>query len=139
MSGTLRVNVAAGILRDVDDRVLLAERRGDPQWAGLWEFPGGKIDDGESATDALHRELNEELGIDVRRQRRFMKLEHRYADRCVSIEFYVVDAWSGRPHGREGQTLRWLAIDRLDEALLLPADAPVVEALKELRSRRGIS
>ena len=137
-----RFHVAAGILRDAHDRVLVSERLADGPFSGLWEFPGGKIGAGETAGAALARELAEELGIEVTGQRPFMELRHDYPDRAVRIEFFLVEAWHGEPAGREGQRLRWVPIAGLDHAQLLPADAPVVEALRQhLRAgrRRGRS
>ncbi len=123
--------VAAGILRDGDGRVLITERLGDRQFTGLWEFPGGKIGRGESAADALRRELAEELGIEILASEPFMKLWHEYPDRAVKLEFFVVKTWTGIPQGLEGQRLRWVDISALDAEMLLPADVPVVDALKK--------
>jgi 8-oxo-dGTP diphosphatase len=124
--------VAAGILRDDAGRILIAERRCDGPFNGLWEFPGGKIVDGETASDALHRELAEELGIEVTACSTFMNLCHEYDDRVVTIEFFMVHDWLSEPVGREGQALRWVPQDELDSSELLPADVPVVEAIRML-------
>jgi 8-oxo-dGTP diphosphatase len=123
-------HVAAGILCDAEGRVLIAERLGGGPFQGLWEFPGGKISDGESALEALSRELAEELGIEVVACASFMHLRHEYDDRIVSIEFFIVSDWVSEPVGREGQALRWVSRERLDAGELLPADVPVVEALQ---------
>ena len=123
-------HVAAGILCDAEGRVLIAERLGGGPFQGLWEFPGGKISDGESAAEALSRELAEELGIEVVACASFMRLRHEYDDRTVSIEFFIVSDWVSEPVGREGQALRWVPRERLDAGELLPADVPVVEALQ---------
>ena len=123
-------DVAAGILCDSNGRVLIAERLGDGPFHGLWEFPGGKIGPDETAPEALSRELAEELGIEVTVCASFMNLRHEYADRTVSIEFFIVSGWNCEPVGREGQGIRWVQKDQLDAGLLLPADAPVVEALR---------
>ena len=123
-------HVAAGILCDAEGRVLIAERLGGGPFQGLWEFPGGKISDGESAAEALSRELAEELGIEVIACASFMRLRHEYDDRIVSIEFFIVSDWVSEPVGREGQELRWVPRERLDAGELLPADVPVVEALQ---------
>ncbi len=126
------IDVAAGILCDEIGRVLIAERLGDGPFSGLWEFPGGKIDSGETAPQALSRELAEELGIEVTVCASFMNLRHEYADRVVTIEFFIVSDWNSEPVGREGQALRWVPKDNLDARQLLPADVPVIEALQQL-------
>ena len=129
---TKRIRVAAGILRDADNRVLLAERLGDPSFAGLWEFPGGKIDSGETSGIALKRELREELGIEIGAFQRMLEVQHDYADRHVNIEFFLVSNWLGTPSGLQGQKLKWVQVELLDETMLLPADGPVVTALQKL-------
>jgi 8-oxo-dGTP diphosphatase len=127
-------DVAAGILCDSSGRVLIAERIGDGPFHGLWEFPGGKIARGESACDALSRELAEELGIEVTACSSFMNLRHEYEDRLVTIEFFLVSKWKRDPSGCEGQALRWVPKDSLDAEELLPADMPVVAALQQIES-----
>ncbi len=126
------IRVAAGILRDADARILITERLCDGPFNGLWEFPGGKIGPGESATQALARELAEELGIELHATQHFMDVCHEYIDRSVSIEFFLVTDWRNEPHGIEGQRLRWVDASSLDATELLPADLPVVEALQSL-------
>lgn len=112
--------------------MLVAERTGDHAFAGLWEFPGGKIKDGEESLSALRRELCEELGIKVLEQSLFISLHHNYPDRSVSIDFYLVSGWANTPRGRDGQALKWVKPDSLAEDSLLPADGPVIEALRRL-------
>ena len=125
-----QLHVAAGILRDSSGRILITERLCDGPFDGLWEFPGGKITDGESSAQALIRELAEELGIEVATSQPFMELHHEYPDRIVDIEFFLVTSWSGTPAGLEGQGLRWLLPSDLNPDILLPADVPVLEALQ---------
>ncbi len=125
-------HVAAGILHDAEGRILITERLCDGPFNGLWEFPGGKIGIGEDSTEALRRELAEELGIEVTASEPFMDLHHEYPDRIVDLEFFLVTAWHGDPTGLEGQGVRWLALADLNPDALLPADAPVVEALLSL-------
>ena len=125
-----QLHVAAGILRDSSGRILITERLCDGPFDGLWEFPGGKIVDGETSTQALIRELAEELGIEVDMSQPFMELHHEYPDRIVDIEFFVVTSWSGTPAGLEGQGLRWVLPSDLDPDILLPADIPVMKALQ---------
>jgi 8-oxo-dGTP diphosphatase len=124
-------HVAAGILCDAEGRILIAERLGGGPFQGLWEFPGGKIADDETAAEALSRELAEELGIEITACASFMNLRHEYDDRIVTIEFFIVSDWVSEPVGREGQALRWVPRERLDASELLPADVPVVEALQQ--------
>ena len=124
-------NVAAGILCDASGRVLIAERLGDDPFHGMWEFPGGKIALDETPVEALSRELAEELGIEVTDCASFMNLRHEYDDYVVTIEFFIVSDWNSEPIGREGQALRWVPRDRLDADELLPADVPVVKALRQ--------
>jgi len=121
--------VAAGILRDAAGRILIAKRLCDRSFDGLWEFPGGKIAAGETPSDALRRELAEELGIEVTASQPYMDLHHEYDDRTVDLEFFLVTAWQGEPTGLEGQGVRWVNASELDPDELLPADAPVLEAL----------
>ena len=97
-----------------------------------WEFPGGKVDDGEGNESALRRELIEELGIQVTHARHFHYIEHDYPDLRVGIDFYIVSAWEGDPAGLEGQQVRWVPRQSLPEQRLLPADAPVIDLLTRL-------
>jgi 8-oxo-dGTP diphosphatase len=128
-----RIDVVAGILVNEHREVLIAERLGDGPFRGLWEFPGGKIGFSEEPEAALSRELAEELGIADIDSRFFLSLRHDYSDRSVSIDFFLVERWEPEPVGLEGQALRWVAIDELSAAELLPADAPVLAALGKLR------
>ncbi|MGI9271715.1 MAG: 8-oxo-dGTP diphosphatase MutT [Woeseiaceae bacterium] len=125
-----QIHVAAGILQNTTGEVLIAERLCDGPYNGLWEFPGGKIDAGESARAALRRELREELGIEATSVESFMGLSHEYPDRSVVLEFFLIRDWNGDPEGLEGQGLRWVAIRDLNVDELLPADAPLVDALQ---------
>jgi 8-oxo-dGTP diphosphatase len=127
----LRLQVAAGILRNSVGEVLITERIEAGPFQGLWEFPGGKIAAGESAEMALCRELREELGIEVLAQQHFQFIAHNYPDRTVELDFFFVDDWRGEPAGLEGQGLRWVSVSQLNAAELLPADAPLIEALRE--------
>jgi 8-oxo-dGTP diphosphatase len=133
------LDVAAGILRDADGCVLVAERIGGGPFNGMWEFPGGKIGPGETALQALQRELAEEIGVTGAQADAFMKLRHEYPDRIVSIEFFLVEQWQQEPRGLEGQQLKWSAIADLDSLPLLPADQPVIEALRNLSSYNSAS
>ena len=127
-----RLHVVAGILRDKAGRFLITERVDDGPFHGLWEFPGGKIDRNESRETALKRELDEEIGVRPLLSEHFMSLQHDYPDRHVSIDFFLVTDWQNEPMGLEGQQLKWVTADNLNAEQLLPADLPVIEALKQL-------
>jgi 8-oxo-dGTP diphosphatase len=124
------IHVAAAALIDADGRVLLARRAENAHQGGLWEFPGGKLEPGESIGDGLQRELDEELGIQVLAHRPLIRVRHDYEDRSVLLDVHRVDRWRGDPHGREGQPLLWVAVDDLDSYPMPPADTPIVRALK---------
>ncbi|MEX0976791.1 MAG: 8-oxo-dGTP diphosphatase MutT [Woeseia sp.] len=127
-----RIGVAAGILRDKMGRILLAERRGDASFPGLWEFPGGKIGAAESVEAALLRELREELGIEISAFKHLLSVDHDYGDRCVRLYFYMVTGWRGELRGVLGQHLRWVSLNEMDATELLPADVAVIDALRRL-------
>ena len=128
------VLVAAVALIDADGRVLLAQRPAGKSMAGLWEFPGGKVDTGETPEAALIRELAEELGIDVTASclAPFTFASHSYADFHLLMPLYVCRKWSGIPAAREGQRLAWVWPARLADYPMPPADTPLVAALRDL-------
>jgi 8-oxo-dGTP diphosphatase len=128
-ASTLIVRVVAGILRDARGRVLIARRPEGKHMAGGWEFPGGKLHAGESAEDALVRELREELGIEISGLERFITIDHEYSDRRVLMQTFLIRRCVGEPHGREGQAIRWCAVGELAGAGILPADMPIIAAL----------
>ena len=99
--------------------------------AGEWEFPGGKIQAGELPLNALERELSEELGITVRRAEPFLRQSHRYPDLQVHLDVWWVQSFDGDVRPLESQVLRWVAAAELDRFPLLPADAPIVTAIRE--------
>jgi 8-oxo-dGTP diphosphatase len=120
--------VAVGILFAPDGRFLLAQRPEGKPYAGYWEFPGGKLESGETVEAALARELDEELGITVQSCERWKVLEHDYPHAYVRLHFCKVALWQGDPFGREGQAFAWQRLP-LDVAPLLPATVPVVQWL----------
>ena len=126
--------VAAVALVDIDGRVLLAQRPPGKAMAGLWEFPGGKIDAGETPEAALIRELAEELGIDVEASclAPFTFASHAYADFHLLMPLYVCRRWSGIVSAREGQRLAWVRPERLAQYPMPPADKPLVAMLRDL-------
>jgi len=124
-----RVEVAAAVLQRADGSFLLAQRPPDKVYAGYWEFPGGKIESGESAAAALARELHEELAIDVREVYPWITRDYDYEHAAVRLRFFRVTDWSGELHGRENQAFAWQRIEHLDVGPLLPANGPILRAL----------
>lgn len=100
--------------------------------AGGWEFPGGKVAEGETPLQALSRELREEIGIEVGTAEPFVRYRHAYPEQVVLLDVWLVTRHTGEPRALEGQPLRWESPDRLLDAGLLEADIPVVEALRRL-------
>jgi 8-oxo-dGTP diphosphatase len=121
--------VAAALYHD--GYVLIAERPAGKHMAGRWEFPGGKVAPGESEQDALARELQEELGIEVTTSRPFMRLTHSYDDRDVELSLWIVESFRGEPQSLDGQRLKWVRPERLMEQNILEADIPFVKALRD--------
>ncbi len=128
------VLVVAVALIDVDGRVLLAQRPAGKPMAGLWEFPGGKVDAGETPEGALIRELAEELGIDVAASclAPFAFASHAYADFHLLMPLYVCRKWQGSVTPREGQQVTWVRPARLADYAMPPADKPLVAMLRDL-------
>jgi 8-oxo-dGTP diphosphatase len=123
------VEVVAGALYDASGRVLIAQRPPGKALAGRWEFPGGKLHEGEAPYDALVRELREELGVEVLAAERLMRYPHEYPDRVVWLDMWIVGEWRGEPKGLDGQALKWVEPARLDGEDILEADQPIVAAL----------
>jgi 8-oxo-dGTP diphosphatase len=124
------IDVVAAVLKDRLGRVLIAERPAGKPLAGYWEFPGGKLEAGEPAAAALQRELKEELGIEVRRAYRLLQFSHQYPERRVDLDVWRVTAHTGEPAAHEGQRLAWVTPQDFPEWNLLPADQPIVSALR---------
>lgn len=121
--------VAVGVIYDAQGRVLLAQRPADKPYAGYWEFPGGKIEAGETAEQALRRELHEELGIEIDDAFPWLVRQFAYPTRTVELNFFRVHSWRGELHGKEEQALAWQAPDTPDVAPMLPPNAPILHAL----------
>jgi mutator protein MutT len=124
------IHVVAGAVIDATGRVLIAQRLPGKHLAGGWEFPGGKLESGEARAAGLARELREELGISIRNPRPLIRVRHTYPQGEVLIDMWVVKSYSGEPRGLDGQALKWLSQDELEKAELLPADGPIVRALR---------
>ncbi len=133
-----RVEVAAAVITRDDGRFLLAQRPAGKVYAGYWEFPGGKIESGESPLAALQRELHEELGIDVERAYPWITRDYDYPHAAVRLRFFRVTGWHGEPHGKEAQSFAWESARDVSVSPLLPANGPVLSAL-ELPTVYGIT
>ena len=128
------VAVAAAVLERPDGSFLLGQRPPGSIYGGWWEFPGGKLEAGESPREALVRELREELGVEVHSAERLMRYSHAYGDRVVWLDMWVVGAWSGEPRSLDGQAFKWIEPARLHEQDILEADQPIVAALQRVQS-----
>lgn len=128
------VLVSAAALVDPDGRVLLARRPEGKAMAGLWEFPGGKVEPGETPEAALIREMREELGIDTEESclAPLTFASHAYADFHLLMPLFVCRKWRGTPAPREGQALAWARPDRLRDYPMPPADLPLIPMLRDL-------
>ncbi len=121
--------VVAAVIADDRGRFLLARRRPGSHLEGLWEFPGGAMEDGETPAQALARELVEELGVAIEVGEPLTFAWHRDEARDVLLLFYSARIVDGTPHGREGQEIRWVPRDELAALPVPPADEPLLRAL----------
>lgn len=115
------LQIAVGIIRNEQGDIFISQRGGDSHLAGLWEFPGGKIESGESPYDGLVRELAEETGINVQQATLLSEQDYQFDDRSLTLYFYLVEQWNHQPYGKEGQPTRWvnqrdLKIDEFPES-----------------------
>ena len=128
-----QLHVLAGVLLDADGRVLFAQRPAGKHLAGQWEFPGGKREPGETPSQALARELAEELDIIVLRAEPLIAVPWRYGVRELMLDAWRVLRWDGTPSSAEGQALQWLAPEQMDVSTLAAADRLVLAALLQAR------
>ena len=124
-----RIHVAAAAIFDDRGRVLISRRPAHVHQGELWEFPGGKLESGETATDALYRECHEELGIAVRAARPLIRVEHDYPDKAVLLDVWRVDDFAGTAAGCEGQAIEWVDAGNLWEYSFPAANTPVIKAV----------
>ncbi|HEX4869937.1 MAG TPA: Nudix family hydrolase [Moraxellaceae bacterium] len=124
-----RILVVAAVIRR-DGRILIAQRPRDKHMGGLWEFPGGKVEPGEDVRHALVRELEEELGITASACAPLIRITHDYPDKAVCLDVWEVTAFAGEPHGREGQSVRWVTEAELPAFDYPAANRPIVTAAR---------
>lgn len=125
-----QIHVMVGAIEDDQGRILVTRRPDHSHQGGLWEFPGGKLDTGETPQVGLARELREELGISVFSSRPLIQIHHDYGDRQVLLDVHRVDAYAGTPTGVEGQPLDWRHPEAMDPAKFPAADRPIINALR---------
>ncbi len=125
-----RVHVAVGVILDPDNHVLLAKRPEHLHQGGKWEFPGGKVEANESTTDALVRELKEEVNLDINDTEPLMTISHDYPDKQVLLDIHTVKSFSGEAKGLEGQLVEWVALADIESYEFPEANKAIVEALK---------
>lgn len=124
------LEVAAGVIHDREGRILIAKRPAHLHQGDLWEFPGGKLEPGETAAAALRRELREELDIDTEQASPLIDLRHDYPDRRVRLSVWRVERFAGTPKGLQGQPIRWVHPDELPHFDFPAANRPIVTAAR---------
>lgn len=124
------IHIAVGVLRNPGAGVLICQRPAHKSYPGEWEFPGGKVEPGESVQAALRRELREELGIEVRNARPLIRLRHLYPELAVELDTWLITAYGGEPRSTEHPTIAWVAPEELPRWPLLAADRPIIQALR---------
>lgn len=123
-----RLHIAAGIIINPElTKIFITQRIAQSKSEGLWEFAGGKVEPGESARDAVIRELDEEVGIEVVELELLMSFEHDYPDKALSFDFFLINAFKGEPFGKEGQPGMWVEFSKLNDFDFLEANHPVLE------------
>ncbi|MDA8477194.1 8-oxo-dGTP diphosphatase MutT [Citrobacter sp. Awk 4] len=125
------LQIAVGIIRNPQNEIFITQRAADAHMANKLEFPGGKIELGETPEQALIRELQEEVGITPQDATLFDTLEYKFPDRHITLWFWLVESWEGEPWGREGQPGQWIAQSELDAKDFPPANEPVIAKLKQ--------
>jgi len=123
------VHVAVGVIARGDD-IFITLRPDDVHQGGKWEFPGGKVEEGETVLQALRRELAEEVGIIVNRSEPVIVITHDYGDKQVKLDVHRVKDFTGEPHGKEGQASRWVNVKSLNASDFPEANIPIISALQ---------
>ena len=128
-----RVHVAVGVIVS-NQQIFLTKRSKSAHQGGKWEFPGGKVENNESVHQALHRELTEEVGIDILAGQPLMEISHDYEDKCVLLEVFIVDNYLGEPSAQEGQEAGWFTLEQLSRLDFPEANIEIIKRLKKLES-----
>ena len=125
------IHVAVGVILR-DQQVFLTKRHSHVHQGGKWEFPGGKVESGETVEQALHRELQEEVDIDTLACRHLMDIKHDYGDKKVHLDVHIVDQFLGEPSAQEGQEEAWYGLSELSTLAFPEANTPIIKALLSL-------
>lgn len=125
---TKRVHVAVGIIKQ-DSHILLAKRHGHLHQGGKWEFPGGKVEAGETTSEALKRELKEEVGLMVHTSQPYMEISHDYPDKQVLLDIHLVEDFSGEASGIEGQQIEWVSLQDIGTYQFPDANQPILDKI----------
>jgi 8-oxo-dGTP diphosphatase len=125
-----RIHVAVAVIFR-QQQLLIALRKPDQHLGGLWEFPGGKVEQDETVLNALVREIDEELGIHIEDSQEFLKFEHDYPDKAVLLDVHWVEQFTGEPVGKEGQQIKWCDAAELEQHAFPDGSLPIIAELKQ--------
>ncbi|XKM13859.1 8-oxo-dGTP diphosphatase MutT [Orbaceae bacterium ac157xtp] len=125
-----KIEIAVGIVRSHDGKIFITQRGENSHLAGFWEFPGGKVEDGETPIETLYREIAEEIDISILEAKFLQTVTHQYSDRLITIHVYLVEEWDGEPFAAEGQISRWVDEDDLCADDFPDANRTIIEMLK---------
>ncbi|GAA5444246.1 8-oxo-dGTP diphosphatase [Microbulbifer sp. NBRC 101763] len=124
------IHVAVGVVSRDDGKILIARRPDHLHMGGRWEFPGGKVEEGESVQQALSRELREEVAIEITELVPLVEIRHEYPEKTVLLDTWQVTAFTGEAMGQEGQETAWVAVQELDNFQFPDANQAIIEAIK---------
>lgn len=124
------IEISIGIIRSSEGLIFITQRGENSHLAGFWEFPGGKIKEGETPFEALQRELLEEVDIRIHQAKLLKTITHQYGDRFIKIHAYLIEEWDGEPFASEGQPSRWVDEEELNADEFPDANRSIIEMLK---------